>query len=163
MPSPPGDAGLENEENPGHRARPGTKHHLVTDGGGVPLATIVTGANAHDVTQLLPRISSIPPLRDRHGRPRRRPTAVMGDRAYDSRPHRMALARRRILSLIARRLLDHGSGLVRFRWIFERTIARLHRFRRLRVRFDRRAGIHEGFLSLGCAVVRCKILTLALY
>jgi transposase len=126
---------------------------LVTDGGGVPLATIVTGANTHDVIQLLPLIKSIPTLRDPLGRRRHRPTAVLGDRAYDSRPHRRELRRHRILSLIARRNHGHGSGLGRFRWVVERTIAWLHRFRRLRVRYDRRDDIHEGFLALGCAVV----------
>jgi len=134
----------------------------VTDGGGVPLATIVTGANAHDVTQLLPLIASIPTLKDPLGRRRRRPTTVLGDRAYDSSAHRKELKRHRILSLIARRGHAHGSGLGRFRWVVERTIAWLHRFRRLRVRYDRRDDIHEGFLTLGCAMVCWKILTRAL-
>jgi transposase len=40
-----------------------------------------------------------------------------------------------------------------FRWVVERTIAWLHQFRRLRVRYERRADIHQAFLSLGCAVI----------
>jgi len=32
----------------------------------------------------------------------------------------------------------------------------LHQFRRLRVRYERRADIHEGFLSLGCALICWK-------
>ena len=32
----------------------------------------------------------------------------------------------------------------------ERTFAWLNQFRRLRVRYDKRADIHEAFLSLGC-------------
>jgi hypothetical protein len=35
----------------------------------------------------------------------------------------------------------------------ERTFAWLNQFRRLRVRYDRRADIHEAFLSLGCALI----------
>ena len=37
----------------------------------------------------------------------------------------------------------------------ERTFAWLSQFRRLRVRYDKRADIHEAFLSLGCALICC--------
>ena len=40
--------------NPTDRRKPGSKHHLLTDANGIPLKTILTGANRHDVTQLLP-------------------------------------------------------------------------------------------------------------
>lgn len=33
------------------------------------------------------------------------------------------------------------------------TDARLHHFRRLRIRFERRAGIHQAFPEPGCALV----------
>jgi hypothetical protein len=33
------------------------------------------------------------------------------------------------------------------------TFAWLNQFRRLRVRYEKRADIHEAFLSLGCALV----------
>jgi Transposase DDE domain len=36
------------------RARPGSKHHLLTDGNGIPLAVTLTGGNRNDVTQLIP-------------------------------------------------------------------------------------------------------------
>ena len=58
----------------------------MTDAGGIPLAATVTGANAHDVTQLLPLVEAIPPVRGKRGRPRKRPRRVQGDRAYDSEP-----------------------------------------------------------------------------
>ena len=41
----------------------------------------------------------------------------------------------------------------RTRWVVERTLAWLHRFRRLAVRYERRACVHEAFLTLGCALV----------
>lgn len=41
----------------------------------------------------------------------------------------------------------------RFRWVVERTFAWLHHFKRLLVRYDRRAEIHEAFLALGCCLV----------
>ena len=48
---------------------------------------------------------------------------------------------------------EHGSGLGRWRWVVERTFAWLNQFRRLRVRYDKRADIHEAFLSLGCVMI----------
>ena len=38
-------------------------------------------------------------------------------------------------------------------WVVERTIAWLHSFRRLAVRYERRADIHEAFLRLGVALI----------
>jgi hypothetical protein len=37
--------------------------------------------------------------------------------------------------------------------VVERTFAWLNQFRRLRVRYEKRADIHEGLLLLGCAII----------
>lgn len=125
----------------------------MTDAQGIPLATTVTGANAHDVTELLPLVDAIPAVSGKRGRPRRRPDRVQGDRAYDSGPHRKELRRRGIASVLAKRNTEHGSGLGVYRWVVERTVSWLHQMRRLRTRYERRADIHEAFLTLGCIVV----------
>ena len=75
-------------------------------------------------------------------------------------PIRPTIARRRgIRPEIARRKTEHGSGLGRYRWVVERTFAWLHQFKRLLVRYDRRADIHEAFLALGCCLVCYRRLT----
>lgn len=153
-------AGKKTGPNPTDRRKPGSKHHVIVDAGGVPLATIVTGAHRHDVTQLEPLVDAIPAVGGKVGRPRHRPDCVQGDRAYDSRAHRATLRRRGIVPLLARREVEHGSGLGATRWVVERTIGWLHQFRRLRVRFDRRADIHEGFVTLGEAVICYRILVI---
>jgi len=127
----------------------------------VPLAALLTGANRHDVTQLLPLIEAIPPVRGKRGRPRRRPERVQGDRGYDSEPHRQQLRQRRIEPILAKRGTPHGSGLGVFRWVVERTLAWLHQYRRLRIRYERRPDIHEAFLSIGCALICFKQLQAA--
>ncbi|KVG94663.1 transposase, partial [Burkholderia sp. MSMB2042] len=118
--------------NPTDRARPGSKHHIVTDANGTPLAAILTGANVNDVTQLLPLIDAIPPIRGLRGHPLQRPRVVYADRGYDSERHRRALRDRSIEPVIAKRRTEHGSGLGKYRWVVERTHAWLHHFRRLR-------------------------------
>jgi hypothetical protein len=37
--------------------------------------------------------------------------------------------------------------------VVERTLAWLNRFRRLTIRYERRADIHEAFLQLGCILI----------
>jgi transposase len=97
-------------------------------------------------------------VRGRRGRPRRRPRKLFGDRAYHSRRGRHELRQRGIQAKIAWPKSSHDSGLGRQRWVVERTIAWLHQYRRLRVRYERRADIHEAFLALGCCLISLKLL-----
>ena len=151
--SPCGARRKKTGPSPVDRRKNGSKHHLVVDAGGVPLAAILTGANRHDVTQLIPLVDAIPPIAGKPGAPLRKPEEVMGDRGYDSDPHRMDLSGRGIPTAIARRQTPHGSGLGIFRYVVEQSIALLHQFRRLRTRFDKRDDIHEAFMSLGCSMI----------
>lgn len=93
------------------------------------------------------------PVRGKRGRPRQRPKQVQADRAYDSNAHRRELRQRHIQPLLARRRVPHGSGLGVTRWVVERTLAWLHQFKRLRIRYERRPELHEAFLSLACALI----------
>jgi transposase len=45
--------GAPDRASPVDRARIGSKHHLLTDANGVPLAIALTGGNRNDVTELL--------------------------------------------------------------------------------------------------------------
>jgi transposase len=78
---------------------------------------------------------------------------VVGDRGYDSDRHRDVLRRMKIRPIIARRQTEHGSGLGRVRWVVERTFAHLHNLKRLLVRYERRADMHEALLALGCCLI----------
>ena len=121
--------------SPAGRAKPGSKHHLITEGHGIPLAVSLTGGQRNDVTQLMPLIAAIPPVRGRRGRPRRRPEAVSADRGYDHDRYRRQARATGITPVIARRGTGHGSGLDVHRWVVEQSIALLHWFRRLRIRW----------------------------
>ena len=107
---------------------------------------------------MIPLVDAIPPVRGRRGRPRRRPKRLYGDRAYHSRQGRRELRQRGIQAKIARPKSEHGSGLGKERWVIERTIAWLHQYRRLRVRYERRDDIHEAFLAIGCSLICLKLL-----
>ena len=89
---------------------PGSKHHLICDGHGTPLAVILTGGNRNDVTQLMPLIDAVPPVRGRVGHPRRRPDSLFADRGYDHDIHREQVRARGIIPAIARRGTRHGTA-----------------------------------------------------
>ena len=145
--------------SPVDRARTGSKHHLITEAHGIPLQASLTGGNRNDVTQLMPLIQDIPPVRGRRGRPRRRPDTVYADRAYDHDKYRKQVRAVGVTPVIARRGTGHGSGLGQYRWVVEQTFALLHWFRRLRIRWEIRDDIHEAFLRLVCAIICLRRLT----
>lgn len=145
--------------SPVDRAKTGSKHHVITEGAGIPLAVTLTGGNRHDVTQLLTLLDAIPPVRGKRGRPRRRPDSLYADRAYDYDTYRDQVRAKGITPYFARRATAHGSGLGVHRWVVEQTIALLHWFRRLRIRWEIRDDIHEAFMSLACAIICYRRLT----
>ena len=52
--------GAKTGPNPTDRGKAGSKHHVLTDRGGVPLAATVSAANAHDIRGLLPTVTACP-------------------------------------------------------------------------------------------------------
>jgi transposase len=119
----------------------------------------LTAGNRNDITQLLPLLDRVKPVRGRRGRPRKRPDQVIADRGYDSNKHRRALRQRGIKPVIARRETEHGSGLGVYRWVIERSFSWLHQFRRLRTRYERDPEMHEAIIHLGCAIICWRRLT----
>ena len=52
--------GSETGPSPVDRGRAGSKHHLLVDATGIPLAWTLTGGNRNDVTQLIPLLDRVP-------------------------------------------------------------------------------------------------------
>lgn len=125
----------------------------MVDGQGIPLAIVLTGANVNETTKLESTIDAINPIKRPRGRPRRRPAKLHADKGYESKKNKAALRRRGIIPRIARKGVESKERLGRHRWVVERTHSWLNRFRRLKVRYERRADIHEAFLKIGCALI----------
>jgi transposase len=89
--------------NPVDRGKPGSKLHLVCDGGGLPLTAAVTAANVADTILFQAVLDDVPPIRTPSGRRRNRTGKVHADKAYDSGANRAYLRRRGIRPRIARR------------------------------------------------------------
>jgi transposase len=138
---------------PTDRGHPGTKRPLIVDRQGIPLAAILTGANRHDSRVFEALLDAVPRIRTATGHRRKRPATLHADTADDLPRCRRVLHRRRIMVRIARKGIDSRRGLGRHRWVVERTLAWLARYRRLTIRYERRADLHQAFLTLGCALI----------
>ena len=126
---------------------------MIGDRGGIPLAARLTGANRHDSLVVEELIDAVPPIKQPSGQRRKRPAKLHADTAYDIPRCRRFLHRRRIGVRIARKGIESSARLGRHRWVIERTMAWLSRYRRLTIRDERRVDIHQAFLTLGCALI----------
>lgn len=154
--------------NPTDRGKPGSKHHILTDANGLPLAALVTASNVADSPTLAPLLDAVPPVRGGRGLPRRRPLALCADKGYAGKPCRNACRKRGIVPVISlkRKRGEPGQkeptdGLGHWRFVIERTNSWLHEYKRLGLRYERKAAIHQAFLTLACAIICLKRLVMA--
>ena len=125
----------------------------MVDRKGIPLAIVLTAANVNDTTMLEATIDAIDPIKQPRGRPRKRPEKLHADKGYQSKKNKAALRKRGITPRIARKGVESKEKLGQHRWVVERTHSWLNRLRRLKIRYERRADIHEAFLKIGCALI----------
>jgi transposase len=144
--------------SPVDRRKKGSKHTLLVDRRGTPLAIRTAGANASDHSQILPVVLDYPKVGGKPGRPKDMPDEVYADRGYDSERSRGLLRWLGIEPHIARRRTEHGSGLGKVRWVVERTIGWLKGLRRLRVRYDRLLEVQEAWNTLAASVICYRLL-----
>lgn len=78
----------------------GTKIHQLVDGNGRPLVILVGPGQAGDSPMFAHLMAGLRVPRLHGGRPRTRPVAVLGDKAYSSRANRAHLRRRGIVAVI---------------------------------------------------------------
>ena len=78
--------------SPVDRRKKGSKHTLLVDRHGVPLAIRTAGANASDHTQIIPVVLDFPKVKGKPGRPKEMPDELYADRGFDSEATRAILA-----------------------------------------------------------------------
>jgi transposase len=139
--------------SPVNRGKPGSKHHLICDGNGTPVHVLTSGTNVPDVSRAVDLLDGAPAIAGRPGRPRRRFDILLADKGYDSEAFRRACRDRGTEPIITKRSSAGVKGLGKLRYVVEQTFALLHQFRRLAVRWERRLDIHDGLVSLACALI----------
>jgi transposase len=132
---------------------------VLVDGHGLPLANHLDSASPSEVSLAEVTLAKVSVPRRGGGRPRSKPERVIADKAYDSKPLFLRLARRGI-QLIAPHLSNRipwqdGRHLrrLRRRWRVERTLAWLSFFRRLTVRWERYLSMYNAFFHLACMLI----------
>ena len=142
--------------SPVDRGKPGSKIHALSDRNGLPLAVAISAANTNDNQALKPLVRAVPAIRSRRGPRRRKPAKLHADKAYDSAETRSWLRKRGITPRIARKGIESKERLGRVRWVIERTMAWFTGYRRLTIRYERKASHFAAFLTLAAAITCFK-------
>lgn len=148
--------GEETGSNPTDRGKSGTKRHLLTEATGLPTSVVVTGANRHDKTQVEAVFESMPVLAPCPTP--QEPQHFCADKGYDYRDVRSLIGSRSMTASIKGRgeeqkAIQHVPGYRARRWVCERTHSWMNRFRRLLIRWEKKASNYLALLQLACAFV----------
>jgi len=131
---------------------------VVASGEGLPVGVHVASATPHETMLIEETLdqATLPASDKTH--------PLVADRAYDSDKLRDRLAERGLDLVCPHRRnrkkpkRQDGRKLRRYRrrWIVERTIAWLHNFRRIVVRWDRHVNIYKAFIHVACIMILVK-------
>ena len=140
----------------------------------MPLVSLITPGQAGDSPMLLPLLEQLRVTRPT-GRPRTRPEAVLGDKAYSSRAIRAHLRARRIKAVIPEPADQQGHrkrrgsrggrpvGLdataYKGRNVIERQYAHLKQWRGLATRYDKYAIVYRAAVVLNAVLAWSKRLS----
>ncbi len=134
--------------NPTDRAKGGVKRSVLTDGAGIPLGLAVDGANRNDFKMFAETVESIPVHRPRP-KARARQNLCL-DKGYDYEEVRELAEEFGFTAHIRSRgeeakALQRSARTKARRWVVERTHSWMNRFRRILVRWEKKA---ETYLSM---------------
>jgi len=139
-------AGKRTGKNPTDRGELGDKRSVLTDGRGMPIGLAVAGANVHDQRLVEATLDSIPVPRPS----RRRKQHLCGDKGCDAEAVRRS-RRRRYTPHIRSRGEEQTQRRRRHRarrWVVERVHSWLSSYRRILVRWEKKAANYISLLHL---------------
>ena len=119
---------------------------------------MISAANTPDAHLLVSLLDSIAPTMTAAGT-RRQPDKLHADKAYHNQYLLADLAERGIQARIARPGIESSQRLGRHRWVIERTMSWLMRYRRLVRRYDRLAEHFQAFVTIACTLIGHRQLT----
>ncbi len=152
-------AGKKTGPNPTDRGKSGTKRSLLTEAVGVPIGLVAAGANVNDFKLARETIESIPVTRPRPTPARRQGLCL--DKGYDYQEIR-DLAREFLFTAHIRsrgeeaRKLKRDARFKARRWVSERTHSWMNRFRRILIRWEKKAQNYIAMLHLSLAYITFK-------
>jgi putative transposase len=145
--------------NPTDRSKLGTKRSLLVDGRGVPLGVAVAGANCNDHLLVQETLDSVPEACPYP--PDGLELGLWLDKGYDIDAVYGEVRQHGYVPHIVprdaeRELKEKIPGYIPRRWPVERTLSWQHRFRRILVRWEKKATNYLAFVHLACAFIAFK-------
>lgn len=155
--------GKKSGKNPTDRAKQGTKRSMLVDAKGIPLSILADGANRHDVKLARPTVECIQARRPKPTRKHKQHLCLDAGYAGDEVEE---LAREFGFTLHVRPRGEEAKQLRRDarkkarRWVVERTISWLNRFRGLLIRWVKKAKHYIAMLHLACGIITWRATSL---
>jgi putative transposase len=151
--------GKKTGPNPTDRGKGGTKRSVLTEAYGIPVGLAVDGANRVDFKMARATIENI--AVDRPQPSRRVPQGLCLDKGYDYTEVRDLLREFSFTEHIRCRgeeakAIKKAAGFKARRWVVERTHSWMNRFRRILVRWEKRADTYVAMLHFACAIITWK-------
>jgi len=142
--------------NPTDRGKQGTKRSLLTEASGLPLSVVIEGANRHDMK--LARVTLEGLVIPRPEPTPERPQHLCLDKGYDYDEIRELAKEFQYTAHIRARgeeaqAIKREAGFKARRWVVERTHSWLNRFRRILIRWEKRADTYLALLHLACGII----------
>ena len=147
--------------NPTDRGKAGSKRHLLTDGRGVPLAVVLSGANRHDMKKLAQLLDAVVVEKPD---PKQLEQHLCLDRGYDYSSCRQEAETRGYIPHIPKKDAPIPAPTDSFRhpprrWVVEVGHSWFNRFRRLLIRWEKQPERYLGFIQLAaCLILYRKLL-----
>jgi len=162
--------------NPTDRSKLGTKRHILTDKNGIPISTVISSANTHDIklvkdvvdNAVVKRPSPSYKTKKTEKRKRRKLQHLCLDKAYNSISEEQELIKRGYILHIppkrkrnekeeheAKVTVQNGSRkkYSAKRWVVERTNSWHNRFRKLFTRYEKKSENYLGLVQLSCCMI----------
>ena len=138
------------------RGKQGVKRSLLTEARGIPLAVAVEGAHRHDLKLVRETLEAI-----QVERPEPTPEQPQGlclDKGYDFDEVREIVQTFGFTAHIRTRgeeaqAIKREAGFKAQRWVVERTHSRMNRFRRILIRWEKRADTYLAMLHLTLGII----------
>lgn len=140
--------GKKTGANPTDRGKNGVKRSVLCDGAGIPIGLAVDGANRHDMKLTRPTLEALAVERPQPGPYRRQHLCL--DKGYDFNEVRELLVQFGYTAHIVARgveaaQLRNDTRKKARRWVVERTHSWLNRFRRILIRWEKKA---DNYIAL---------------
>ncbi|MCC6443928.1 MAG: IS5 family transposase [Armatimonadetes bacterium] len=148
--------GKKTGKNPTDRGKKGTKRSLHTEGAGVPVGLAVEGSHRNDFKRVRETLESIPV--ERPAPSEADPQGMSMDKGYDYNEGRDLVREFGYTAHIRARgeeaqAITQEAGYKARRWVVERTHSWMNRFRRILIRWEKKAENYLALLHLACAYI----------